>query len=194
MPPKKAMRIPASYRAAFMLKRVARAYIGLGSNLGDREGTLLRAMEELARLGAIVARSSLYETSPVDFHEQPLFLNGVMALDTEMEPRALLRELLAIERRLGRDRGVGPAKGPRTLDLDLLIVDDCVMREAELALPHPALAQRRFVLAPLAEVAPLLRPPTCSKTVSELLAELEDEGDNSISAVRKLDRKLSPLP
>jgi 2-amino-4-hydroxy-6-hydroxymethyldihydropteridine diphosphokinase len=168
------------------------AYIALGSNLGNREQALSSAVGYLRRLGRVLAQSSLYETEPVGYHDQPAFLNAVVALETQLEPLPLLRELLAIERELGRDRSRGPLKGPRTLDLDLLLLGDCVVATEELSLPHPELAQRRFVLAPLAEIAPHLRHPQRNQTMAELLALLPDEGENRLSAVRKLPPNTPP--
>jgi 2-amino-4-hydroxy-6-hydroxymethyldihydropteridine diphosphokinase len=162
------------------------AYIALGSNLGNRAEALSSAVGHLRSLGRVVALSSLYETDPVGYHDQPAFLNAAVALETQLEPLPLLRGLLAIERELGRDRSQGPLKGPRTLDLDLLLMGDWVIAGEELSLPHPALTQRRFVLAPLAEIAPELRHPESNETMAELLALLPDEGENRISAVRRL--------
>jgi 2-amino-4-hydroxy-6-hydroxymethyldihydropteridine diphosphokinase len=163
------------------------AYIALGSNLGAREETLAAATDRLERLGRVGARSSLYETEPVGFHEQPAFLNAVVALETELEPLPLLHALLAIERELGRDRSRGVPNGPRTLDLDLLLMGDTVIVGEELTLPHPALVRRRFVLAPLAEIAPRLRHPQRNQAIAALLALLPDEGENRMSAVRRLE-------
>jgi 2-amino-4-hydroxy-6-hydroxymethyldihydropteridine diphosphokinase len=169
---------------------MATAYIALGSNLASKHGgraqTLAAATERLGDRGTIVARSSLYETEPVGYREQPVFLNAVLALETKLEPLALLRALLAIEREFGRDRSHGVVKGPRTLDLDLLLMGDAVVAGEELTLPHPALTQRRFVLAPLAEIAPQLRHPLRDATMEELLAELSDEGENGVASVRRL--------
>lgn len=162
------------------------AYIALGSNLGDRAKTLAAAKDRLRRLGRVEACSSLYETEPVGFHQQPAFLNAVLALETELEPLSLLHALLAIERELGRDRSQGVPNGPRTVDLDLLLMEDAVIAGEELMLPHPALVQRRFVLTPLAEIAPQLRHPQRNQTIAELLAVLPDEGENRVSAVRRL--------
>jgi 2-amino-4-hydroxy-6-hydroxymethyldihydropteridine diphosphokinase len=161
------------------------AYIALGSNVGDREMALLQAIEQLESLGRVVARSSLYETEPVGYHDQPAFLNAVVALETDLEPLPLLREMLAVEVRMGRDRSRSVPKGPRTLDLDLLLMDDRVVEEEQLTLPHPALAERRFVLAPLAEIAPQLRHPLNGKTMAELLEVIPDEGENRIAGVTR---------
>ena len=122
------------------------AYIALGSNLdsehGSRAETLCAASERLGRLGSVAARSSLYETEPVGYCDQPSFLNAAVALETRLEPLPLLLALLAIERELGRDRSRGVLKGPRTLDLDLLVMEDCIVAGEELSLPHPSLVHR----------------------------------------------------
>jgi 2-amino-4-hydroxy-6-hydroxymethyldihydropteridine diphosphokinase len=165
---------------------MAVAYIALGSNLGDRVQTLSLAIDCLDRLGTVTARSSFYETEPVGFRDQPPFLNAVVAVRTDLEPLDLLRGMLAIEREFGRDRSNSALNGPRTLDLDLLVMGNCVLAGAELTLPHPALAQRRFVLTPLAEIAPLLRHPVMKQTMAELLDLLPDVGENRVSAVRRL--------
>ena len=162
------------------------AYIALGSNLGDRADTLSSSVSHMSNLGRVMVQSSLYETEPVGYHHQPAFLNAVVALETQLEPLPLLRGLLAIERELGRDRSRGPLKGPRTLDLDLLLVGDWIVADEGLTLPHPELDQRRFVLAPLAEIAPEFRHPEGMQTMAELLALLPDEGENRVSAVRRL--------
>lgn len=174
-----------------------RAAIGLGANLpsqaGEPERTVEAAIDELRDTGRVVARSSLYRTEPLEYAEQPPFVNAVAILETELDPEALLDFLLATERRFGRDRSRDARKGPRTLDLDLLLMDDLVIRSPQLTLPHPALAQRRFVLEPLSEIAPDLRYPAgppgsgaMGLTISQLLAALPDEGANQRSAVRKL--------
>ena len=162
------------------------AYIALGSNLGNRGEALSSAVGHLRSLGRVVALSSLYETDPVGYHDQPAFLNAVVALETQLEPLPLLRGLLTIERELGRDRSQGALKGPRTLDLDLLLMGEWIVAGEELTLPHPELDRRRFVLEPLAEIAPELRHPESNQTMAELLALLPDEGENCISAVRRL--------
>jgi 2-amino-4-hydroxy-6-hydroxymethyldihydropteridine diphosphokinase len=165
------------------------AYIALGSNLGDREKILTTATDRLGRLGRVVARSSLYETEPVGYRDQPAFLNAVLGLETKLEPLPLLHALLSIERELGRDRSQGVHNGPRTLDLDLLLVGDAIVAGKELTLPHPALSQRRFVLAPLAEIAPQLRHPQLKQTMADLLAYLPIEGENRVSSVRRLEQQ-----
>jgi 2-amino-4-hydroxy-6-hydroxymethyldihydropteridine diphosphokinase len=166
------------------------AHIALGSNLDSKYGnpsqTLSAAAVHLERLGKLVARSSIYETDPVGFRDQARFLNAAVALETHLEPLPLLHALLAIEREFGRDRLRSIAKGPRTLDLDLLLVEDTILSQPELTLPHPALTKRRFVLAPLAEIAPQLTHPVYRKTIAELLACLPDEDDNRIDGVRRL--------
>jgi len=166
------------------------AAIGLGANLpspaGPPEETILAAMDDLAAAGKVLARSSLYRTEPVGFADQPPFVNAVVTVETGLAPEALLDLLLAIERRYGRDRRSDLANRPRTLDLDVLLVDDVVVGSFRLTLPHPALAERRFVLAPLAEIAPGLRHPVLDQTIAQLLAALPDSGPNRIEAVRKL--------
>lgn len=153
---------------------MARAYVGLGANLGDRERTLHRAVARLGQVPGIdVARvSTLRETDPVGLVEQPRFLNGVVALETSLAPRDLLAALLEVERGLGRIRVEGERWGPRALDLDLLLYDELVVREPGLTVPHPRLHERRFVLEPLVELDPDLRVPGRG-TVSELLSELD---------------------
>jgi 2-amino-4-hydroxy-6-hydroxymethyldihydropteridine diphosphokinase len=150
-----------------------RAYIGLGANLGDRDATIRRAVEALAHRDGIevVAVSSLRETEPVDFVEQPRFLNGVVALETDLEPSDLLAALLAVEQKLGRTRE-GPRFGPRTIDLDLLVYGDAEVDEPGLTVPHPRLAERRFALEPLAELDPDLVVPGRGR-VEDLLRGLQ---------------------
>ncbi|HEV3478259.1 MAG TPA: 2-amino-4-hydroxy-6-hydroxymethyldihydropteridine diphosphokinase [Gaiellaceae bacterium] len=149
------------------------AYIGLGSNLGDREGTIRAALERLAASSEIEveAVSSLRETDPVGYLDQPRFLNGAAALRTDLPPRALLERLHEVERELGRDR-TGPRFGPRTIDLDLLLYDGQQIREHGLEIPHPRLAERRFVLEPLAELDGALEVPGRG-SVRALLAGLQ---------------------
>ena len=138
---------------------MTRAYVGLGANLGPREVTLLRAVDLLAAAHGIeiVAVSQLRETDPVGVVEQPAFLNGAVAIDTTLDPRALLDVLLETERALGRVRD--ERWGPRTIDLDLLVYGDQVVDEPGLRVPHPRLAERRFALDPLADLDPALEIP-----------------------------------
>lgn len=145
------------------------AYVGLGSNLGDREALITRAA---ALIGA-VRLSTIRETEPWGNPDQPQFLNAVAELDTTLDPRALLDELLDVERRLGRERA-GPRWGPRAIDLDLLLYDDLTVDEPGLTVPHPFLDRRLFVLEPLAELAPARKIPG-KGTVSEALAGLQSE-------------------
>jgi len=151
---------------------VTRAYVGLGANLGPREVTLLRAADLLAAADGVevVAVARLRETEPVGLVEQPPFLNGAVAIDTSLPPRALLDLLLEIERSLGRVRG--ERWGPRTIDLDLLVYGDESVEEQGLHVPHPRLHERRFALEPLAELDPELEIPGLGK-VSELIAALD---------------------
>ena len=139
---------------------MTRAYVGLGANLGDRERTLREAVSALSAEDGIevVAVSALRETEPVGVGEQPLYLNGAAELETALAARKLLGRLLAVEQRFGRVRVPGE-QGPRTLDLDLLLYGDDVIEEDGLTVPHPRLHERRFVLEPLAELAPGLVVP-----------------------------------
>ncbi len=152
---------------------VARAYVALGSNLGDREQTLLAAAEALRNEPGVevVAVSGLIETEPVGFLDQPRFVNGVAAIETTLSARALLEVLLDVERRFGRIREGVPAQGPRTLDLALLLYGDAELDEPGLREPHPRLHERAFVLEPLAELAPGLEIPGRGP-VEGLIAEL----------------------
>ena len=139
---------------------MARAYVGLGANLGDRAATLTRAIDLLAECPEIdvVGVSSFRETDPVGYLDQPRFLNAAVAVETSLAPAALLATLLEVERELGRVRE-GPRYGPRTVDLDLLLMDDLVLDEPGLELPHPRLHERVFALDPLAELDPELVVP-----------------------------------
>lgn len=152
---------------------MALAAIALGSNLpgqaGSREANLAGAVTALATLGKVQAESRYYDTDPVGYTDQPRFLNAAVLLETVLTPQELLAELLRIEGEFGRDRSHGIEKGPRTLDLDLLFYDEQVLAFADLHLPHPALHLRRFVLEPLAEVAPQWRHPVYHQTVAEML-------------------------
>jgi 2-amino-4-hydroxy-6-hydroxymethyldihydropteridine diphosphokinase len=151
---------------------VTLAYVGLGANLGPREITLLRAVDLLAETEGVDVRavSQLRETEPVGVVEQPLFLNGAVALDTSLSPRELLDRLLEIERELGRVREL--RWGPRVVDLDLLVYGDRRMEEPGLRVPHPRLHERRFALEPLAELDPELDVPGLGR-VEDALAALD---------------------
>ena len=173
---------------------MAIAYIALGSNLGFAGrpplATLQAAIVSLQQVGSLLTQSSFYETLPVGFHDQPAFVNAVVALETSLRAEALLAALLWIEREFGRDRSSAIANGPRTLDLDLLMVDQLIV-EADLetdvlTLPHPRMAERRFVLQPLAQIAPSLRHPVLGKTIQQLLEQLSDADENRLGAVRYL--------
>ena len=150
------------------------AYVGLGSNLGEPERQIEQALELLGREEGIELRavSTLRWTDPVGYEDQPRFLNGAAEVETSLGARELLGRLLAIERRLGRERGEGPRFGPRTIDLDLLVYGDSVVDEPGLTVPHPRLAERRFALEPLAELAPELEVPGAGP-VQALLAGLQ---------------------
>lgn len=154
------------------------AAIALGSNLdsdfGDRQANLEQAVGLIAELGEVTGVSSFYDTEPEGVLEQPRFLNGALLIETDLEPVALLRELLTVERAMGRDRATTVAKGPRVIDLDLLLYadrewGDVVMETEELTLPHPSMQERRFVLEPLKEIAPEWVHPVLGLTVGEML-------------------------
>ncbi len=174
------------------------AYVALGANLpspaGTPDATFAAVLPLLAANGQIAARSSLYSTAPVGappgFIDQPRFLNAVIALSTDLPPRILLDALLSIERFFGRDRAASVPNGPRTLDLDLLLYDDLVLSEYDLEIPHPLLAQRAFVLVPLAEIAPSLRDPRSGLTAAQLLADLSPTSDPG--AVARITSRLWP--
>jgi 2-amino-4-hydroxy-6-hydroxymethyldihydropteridine diphosphokinase len=150
------------------------AYIGLGANLGNREGTIRRALEAIddAPDTWLLLVSELRETDPIGIVDQPRFLNGIAMIGTTVPARGLLDSLLEVERRLGRDRAAFPPGGPRTIDLDLLLYGDELIDEPGLQVPHPRLHERRFVLEPLLEISPELVIPGRGP-VSALLAELK---------------------
>lgn len=145
-------------------------YLSLGSNIGDRAANLRAAVEALPAAGINVLRvSPTYETEPVEHTAQAWFLNLVVEAETELFPAQLLARTARIERELGRIRSV--PRGPRTLDIDILLYGSAVVRTPQLQIPHPRMQQRRFVLKPLADLAPDLRHPVLQKTIRELLAE-----------------------
>jgi 2-amino-4-hydroxy-6-hydroxymethyldihydropteridine diphosphokinase len=149
-----------------------KAFIGLGSNLGEREAMIRLALDDLARLPetTLVRASSLYDTEPVGETEQPNFLNAVAQIDTELTARQLLWNLLLIEKRLGRVRT--QRWGPRTIDLDLLFYGSQVIEEPELHVPHPEVTRRAFVLVPLVELDPMLVHPVTGETLVSHLSQL----------------------
>ncbi len=157
---------------------MADVYLSLGANLGERAATLRRAVRDFAALGTVTRVSSLYETEPVGYTDQPNFLNAVVLLETALEPPDLLAGTSAIEQAHGRQRSF--ANAPRTLDIDILFFGERIIAESNLVVPHPRLAQRAFVLVPLAEIAPELRHPVLSASARDLLAQLSDEDRSGV--------------
>jgi len=153
-------------------------YLSLGSNVGEREEHLAAAIEAFTAHGIrVTRRSSIYSTQPVDFETQGWFLNCVVEAETDLMPRQLLRAIRQIETEIGRRKRV--RRGPRAIDIDILLCGSSIIRAPELEVPHSRMAERRFVLVPLAEIAPTVRHPVKNKTIAELLAETSDR-----SAVR----------
>lgn len=159
-------------------------YLSLGSNLGDREANLKDAILRLGALGKVVAISSFYETEPVEFAQQPWFLNCAVALETEKMPKQFLSAILSIEQEMGRKRQANRLKGPRSIDIDVLLFGTSVVDTQTLTVPHPAMHRRRFVLEPLAEIAPEHRHPIFKRTIRELRDALPPG-----PAVRRLARR-----
>ncbi len=145
-------------------------YLSLGSNVGDRDSQLREAQARLGAEGRIVASSSFYETEPVEFTDQPWFLNCAIALETTTTPQQLMAAILGIEKEMGRQRLQN--KGPRTIDIDILLFGDTMLNSPQLTIPHPAMHHRRFVLEPLAEIAPEVLHPAFRKTIRGLLDAL----------------------
>jgi 2-amino-4-hydroxy-6-hydroxymethyldihydropteridine diphosphokinase len=141
-------------------------YLSLGSNVGDREAQLREALARLGAAGRVVALSSFYETEPVEFTPQPWFLNCAVAFETGKTPQELMAAILQIEEEMGRRRV--QKKGPRSIDIDILLFEKLIVNSTELTIPHPAMHQRRFVLEPLAEIAPEVLHPVLKKTIREL--------------------------
>jgi 2-amino-4-hydroxy-6-hydroxymethyldihydropteridine diphosphokinase len=151
------------------------AYLGLGTNLGDREANLRQATELLASERLTVTRaSSIYETAPRDILDQPFFLNQVLEVETDLFPRQLFERAKQVERKMGRVRS--QPKGPRLIDVDILLYGSAVVHAEDLDIPHVAIPERRFVLEPLAELAPELRHPVTKKTIRQMLAAVSDQG------------------
>jgi 2-amino-4-hydroxy-6-hydroxymethyldihydropteridine diphosphokinase len=156
-------------------------YLSLGSNIGDRALNIARAIEVLPAHGVrVVRQSALYETEPVEVRAQDWFLNCVVEVETDSTPRELMHALLEIERSMGRLR-VTP-KGPRMIDMDILLFGTMIVREVGLEIPHPRIAQRRFVLVPFTEITPGALHPVLKKTIAELLAETPDLSEVRIFA------------
>jgi 2-amino-4-hydroxy-6-hydroxymethyldihydropteridine diphosphokinase len=152
-------------------------YLALGTNLGDREGNLERAIERLneGRI-TVVRRSSIYETEPRDVMDQPWFLNMVVECETRFFPKQLMGKLLRIEKQMGRNRGGGVVlRGPRLIDIDVLLFRDAVMETTELTVPHPRMHERRFVLEPLLELAPDARDPRTGERFRKALAAVRGQ-------------------
>lgn len=143
-----------------------RVYLSLGSNIGDRAANLNLAIARLSLLGEVVAVSAFYETEPVELTSQAWFFNCVVAVDTDKMPQQVLNAVLKVEQEMGRRRTQN--KGPRNIDIDILLFGDAVVEAKGLTIPHPALAQRRFVLEPLVEIAPDVCHPVLKKTIREL--------------------------
>ena len=146
------------------------AYLSLGSNVGDRVAHLRDAIARLESIGRVVSVSSFYETEPVEVTDQPWFLNCAVGLETALTAEQLMARLLQIEQERGRRRV--QKKGPRTIDIDILLFDDLILDSPDVTIPHPAMQERRFVLEPLAEIATEARHPGMKKTIRELLEEL----------------------
>jgi 2-amino-4-hydroxy-6-hydroxymethyldihydropteridine diphosphokinase len=180
------------------------AYLSLGSNIGDRQARLRDALNRLGTAGRVVAVSSFYETEPVEFTRQPWFLNCAVALETSKTPPQLMKTILRIEEEMGRRRV--EKKGPRSIDIDILLFDDAILDDAilneeilnkeimdstSLTIPHPAMHQRRFVLEPLAEIAPEVLHPVLKRTIRELRDALP-----AGQQVKKLkpEPRISPMP
>jgi 2-amino-4-hydroxy-6-hydroxymethyldihydropteridine diphosphokinase len=174
--------IPPGVQMISMAPMPRLAYLSLGSNIGDRDAHLREAIRRLESAGKLRFVSSIYETEPVEFTDQPQFLNRAVALETSSTPEQLMLQLLTIEKAMGRERI--QKKGPRTIDLDILLFGEEVVDTPGLTIPHPAMQHRRFVLEPLAEIAPHALHPVLKRTVRELLDELP-----SGQSVRRMESK-----
>jgi 2-amino-4-hydroxy-6-hydroxymethyldihydropteridine diphosphokinase len=141
-------------------------YLSLGSNVGDRQASLEQAIAQLAKLGTVTKRSAFYETEPMEITDQPWFLNSAVELETELMPKQFIAAVLDIEREMGRKRT--KKKGPRTIDIDVLLFGKSIIEMKGLTVPHPAMHLRRFVLEPMVEIAPELRHPVFKRSMREL--------------------------
>jgi len=159
---------------------MARVFLGLGTNLGDRAGNLRMAVNALSGLGEVTQLSRIYETAPLYVLDQPAFLNMAAQLDTDLPPLPLLDRLKQLEEELGRVAAL--RYGPRHIDLDILLYDDLVMDHDRLSIPHPRLAERRFALAPLADIAAQVAHPRTGTTIAQLLAALPDSPEDRVEA------------
>jgi 2-amino-4-hydroxy-6-hydroxymethyldihydropteridine diphosphokinase len=167
------MRLRAAVRSSAR-KPMNTVYLSLGSNVGDREANLARAIEELARRGGrIIRRSSFYETEPLEIRDQEWFLNCAVEAETALTPHQLITVLLEIESEMGRHRGI--KYGPRNIDMDILLFGANVVNTPDLIIPHPRMAERRFVLVPMNEIASNARHPVLDKTIGELLNSTTDK-------------------
>ncbi|HEU5232463.1 MAG TPA: 2-amino-4-hydroxy-6-hydroxymethyldihydropteridine diphosphokinase [Terriglobales bacterium] len=151
-----------------------RVYLSLGSNLGNRAANLQKCIRLLGKLGDIAKVSSFYETEPMELREQPWFVNSVVKLETQLSARELLSRIQQIEAQLGRSREIN--KGPRTIDIDILLFDSEVIKDSDLQIPHPTMHKRRFVLAPLTEISARVKHPVLGATAEELLQRLDSSG------------------
>ncbi len=166
----------SSVHGLLLVAAMATIYLSLGSNKGDRAQYIARAIEALAEHGVnVIQGSALYETEPIETSSKSWFLNCVIKAGTNLLPPQLMHTLLDIERSLGRRRRV--LRGPRVIDMDILLYDDRVVSTDHLKIPHPRMAERRFVLVPFAEIAPEVRHPIFNKTIAELLAETPDRSE-----------------
>ena len=161
------------------------AYLSLGSNIGNREENLREAIQRIESVGRVLSVSFVYETQPVEFTDQAWFLNCAVALETSCTPTQLMERLLEIERAMGRERIL--KKGPRIIDIDILLFGDAIVNTPGLKIPHPAMEQRRFVLVPLAQIARTAMHPVLGKTIQQLLHELPKG-----QIVRKFERQVAP--
>jgi GTP cyclohydrolase IV len=157
-----------------VMDRAHQVYLGLGANLGDRAGNLAKALEQIRSWGALEKISPVYETEPVGYRNQADFLNLACLLATELKPKELLRELKAVEKKMGRQTTFRNA--PRPIDIDILFFDSLVMESPELTIPHPRVAERAFVLVPLADIAPEFVHPVLQRKISDLLQAADRRG------------------